>query len=85
MPNAEKELPTIQLCQDPYQVAEDADALVLATEWNEFKQLDFERLFRIMRTPILMDGRNLWDSKQLREIGFTYLGIGQGNHINNNT
>ena len=85
MPNAEKELPTIQLCQDPYQVAEDADALVLATEWNEFKQLDFERLFRIMHTPILMDGRNLWDSKQLREIGFTYLGIGQGNHINNNT
>ncbi len=85
MPNAEKELPSIQLCQDPYQVAEDADALVLATEWNEFKQLDFDRLFRIMHTPILLDGRNLWDSKHLREIGFTYLGIGQGNHVNNNT
>ncbi len=82
MENAEKELPGISLCPDPYQMAEGTDALVLATEWNEFKQLDFERIFKLMRTPVLVDGRNQWDSKRLREMGFTYFGIGQGNHVN---
>ena len=57
------------------------DALVLATEWNEFKQLDFERIYKLMRTPVLVDGRNQWDSVRLRELGFTYFGIGQGNHV----
>jgi UDPglucose 6-dehydrogenase len=81
MENARKELPAIDLCEDPYQMAEGADALVLATEWNEFKQLDFERIFNLMRTPVLVDGRNQWDSVRLRELGFTYFGIGQGNHV----
>ena len=84
MGNAAKELPDIKLCDDPYQTAKDADTLILATEWNEFKQLDFKRLFQLMRTPILVDGRNQWDSENLRAIGFTYFGIGQGNHINGN-
>jgi UDPglucose 6-dehydrogenase len=81
MENAAKELPGISLCPDPYQMAEGVDALVLATEWNEFKQLDFERIHKLMRTPVLVDGRNQWDSKRLREMGFTYFGIGQGNHV----
>lgn len=81
MENAKKELPGIDLCDDPYQMAEGADALVLATEWNEFKQLDFERIYQLMRTPVLVDGRNQWDSARLRELGFTYFGIGQGNHV----
>jgi len=81
MENAAKELPGISLFTDPYQMAEGADALVLATEWNEFKQLDFERIRKLMRTPVLVDGRNQWDSKRLREMGFTYFGIGQGNHV----
>ena len=45
MPEVAKIMPAIKLCSDPYQVAEGADALVLATEWNEFKQIDFERIF----------------------------------------
>jgi UDPglucose 6-dehydrogenase len=81
MENAGKELPGISLYPDPYRMAEGADALVLATEWNEFKQLDFEKIYKLMRTPVLVDGRNQWDSKRLREMGFTYFGIGQGNHI----
>ena len=85
MDNAANELPEITLCDDPYQAAEGADALILATEWNEFKQLDFKKIFKLMRTPVLVDGRNQWDSTQLRNIGFTYFGIGQGNHINGNT
>jgi UDPglucose 6-dehydrogenase len=81
MENAAKELPNIELCEGPYQTAEGADALVLATEWNEFKQLDFEKVFKLLRTPVLVDGRNLWDSQYLRSLGFTYFGIGQGNHV----
>jgi UDPglucose 6-dehydrogenase len=81
MENAAKELPRIELCDDPYQTAEGADALVLATEWNEFKQLDFEKIHKLLRTPVLVDGRNLWDSRYLRSLGFTYIGIGQGNHV----
>jgi UDPglucose 6-dehydrogenase len=82
MENAAKELPNITLCDDPYQAAEGADALVLATEWNEFKQLDFVKIHKLLRTPVLVDGRNLWDSKYLKSIGFTYFGVGQGNHAN---
>jgi len=85
MANAAIELPEITLCDDPYRAANGADALILATEWNEFKQLDFKKIFQLMRTPVIVDGRNQWDSDLLREIGFTYFGIGQGNHINGNT
>lgn len=83
MENARRQLPDLELCDNPYLVAEGADALVLATEWNEFKQLDFQKIFGLMRTPVLVDGRNQWDSNRLRSIGFTYFGIGQGNHIVN--
>jgi UDPglucose 6-dehydrogenase len=67
------------LCEDPYQVADGVDALVLATEWNEFKQLDFKRIKGLMKQPIILDGRNLWDAEHLRSLGFTYSGIGRGN------
>ena len=83
MENAQSELPNATFCRDPYQVAEGADALILATEWNEFKQLDFNRIKKLMRTLIIMDGRNQWDANYLRKAGFTYFGIGQGNHSNN--
>ncbi|HEX2980382.1 MAG TPA: UDP-glucose/GDP-mannose dehydrogenase family protein [Anaerolineaceae bacterium] len=66
------------LCSNPYEVAEGADGLVLATEWNEFKQLDFTRIHDLMRTPVILDGRNLWDAAKLRALGFTYFGVGRG-------
>jgi UDPglucose 6-dehydrogenase len=77
MENAKHVLPSTTLCTNPYDVAEGADALVLATEWNEFKHLNFDRIKKLMRTPIIMDGRNLWDPDQMRELGFTYFGIGR--------
>ena len=79
--NAKKELPGINLFDDVYKMADGADALVLATEWNEFKQLDFEKIFTLMKTPVMIDGRNQWDSTRLRKMGFTYFGVGQGNHV----
>jgi UDPglucose 6-dehydrogenase len=78
MENAAKTLKNITLCESPYQVAEGADALLLATEWNEFKQIDFSRIKKLLRTPVILDGRNLWDAEQLKALGFTYIGIGRG-------
>jgi UDPglucose 6-dehydrogenase len=81
MENAARILKKVKLCKDPYEAAEGADALLLATEWNEFKQLDFKRIRQSMRSPVLMDGRNQWDGNYLRSLGFIYFGVGQGNHI----
>ena len=77
MENAAGILQRVTLCQDPYKAAEGADALVLATAWNEFKQLDFARVKQLMRQPVVMDGRNLWDPESLRALGFTYFGVGR--------
>ena len=68
----------ITLCKNSYEVAEGADALVLVTEWNEFKQLDFKRIRELMRLPILVDGRNAWNPDILRQAGFQYIGVGRG-------
>lgn len=78
MENAAKVLNNVTLCDTPYQVAENADALILATEWNEFKQLDLCKLKTTMKNPVILDGRNLWNSETLEKIGFSYIGIGRG-------
>ena len=78
MPNAAEEMPQLQLCGTPYEVAVEADALVVATPWNEFKQLDMGRIRDSMRQPILIDGRNMYEPVKMREMGFTYRGIGRG-------
>lgn len=80
MENAKTSLPKTRFANSPYDVAKDADALVLATEWNEFKQLDFERIGQLMRGKVILDGRNLWDPDRLRELGFSYFGIGRPNN-----
>jgi len=79
MDNASKTLKNVILCESPYQVAEKADALILATEWNEFKQLDFAKVKELMNQPVILDGRNLWDAKSMKELGFNYMGVGRGN------
>jgi UDPglucose 6-dehydrogenase len=59
-------------------VAEEADALVLVTEWNEFKHLDMARIKGLMRGTVLMDGRNIYDPAAMRDLGFVYRGVGRG-------
>jgi UDPglucose 6-dehydrogenase len=71
-------LPEIELASDPYQLAEGSDALVVCTEWNEFKHLDLARIRDLMREPVLIDGRNIYDPKQMYALGFKYRGIGRG-------
>ena len=78
MENAANVLPKVKLCENPYQVAEGADALILVTDWNEFKQVDFTRIKSLMKNPVIMDGRNLWDEKTLKNMGFQYFGVGRG-------
>ena len=77
MENAARVFKNVKLCENPYQVAEKADAIILATEWNEFKQLDFAKVKSLMNEPIILDGRNLWDADALCDMGFTYMGIGR--------
>jgi UDPglucose 6-dehydrogenase len=67
----------VDFAPDPYAAAAGADALFLVTEWNEFRQPDFERLKRTMKQPVLFDGRNVWDPTKVRAMGFTYHGIGR--------
>ncbi|HET7505829.1 MAG TPA: UDP-glucose/GDP-mannose dehydrogenase family protein [Kofleriaceae bacterium] len=65
------------LVDDPYQAAEGADAVVLITEWHQLRQPDFVRLRQVVRTPLLFDGRNVWDPVEARRVGFEYHGIGR--------
>ncbi len=78
MENARRILDDVTLCGDAYQAAEGADALVIATEWNEFKQLDLPHLKEVMRQPIVVDGRNIYEPEVMRKLGFTYRGMGRG-------
>jgi UDPglucose 6-dehydrogenase len=65
-------------CKDAYQAAKDSDCLLIATEWSEFKELDFKRIKKLMRQPIIVDGRNIYDPKEMKGLGFKYVGIGRG-------
>jgi UDPglucose 6-dehydrogenase len=67
----------IELAADPYAAAEGSDAVVLITEWHELRQPDFARLRKVVRTPVLFDGRNVWDPVEARRKGFKYIGIGR--------
>jgi UDPglucose 6-dehydrogenase len=76
--NAARVSPTLRLCPDPYSLAEGTDALVVVTDWNEFKQLDLPRIRNLMRKPNLIDGRNIYEPAEMKALGFQYRGIGRG-------
>jgi len=69
--------PSIQLFPNNYACLEGADALLLVTEWQAFRNPNFERMKSLMSQPVIFDGRNIYDSDNLREIGFTYYGVGK--------
>ncbi len=82
MPQASKQMPQIQMANDPYDLAKDSDALVVCTEWNEFVHLDLERIRDLMKSPTVVDGRNIYDPTEMGELGFTYLAVGRGYDAN---
>jgi UDPglucose 6-dehydrogenase len=71
-------LPGVVMVSDPYELAEGCDALIVVTEWNEFKQLDLARVRDSMRQPVLFDGRNIYDPDKIQQLGFNYRGFGRG-------
>ncbi len=75
--NSKKIFENVTYCKNPYEVAQGADALVLITEWDEFKELDMERIRNLMVHPVLIDGRNLYSPKEMEEHGFIYKSVGR--------
>jgi len=71
-------LPSVTYCATAYDAAKEADALLVLTEWNEFKQLSMAKIKQLMRRPILLDGRNIYDPADMKARGFIYRGVGRG-------
>lgn len=75
--NARRLMPAVSYCPDPYEAVRESDAVVLLTDWEEFRTLDLARVRRLMRRPVILDGRNVIDPQQVRALGFRYIGIGR--------
>ena len=75
--NAKKVLKGVTFCGDPYLAVKGCDALLVATEWNEFRVLDFEHVKRLLKQPNIIDGRNIYEPDEMRKAGFNYMGVGR--------
>jgi len=63
--------------KDAYEVSQDADLIIILTEWNEFRELNFPKIKNIMKSPNIIDGRNLYDPQTMKAKGFNYMGVGR--------
>jgi UDPglucose 6-dehydrogenase len=70
-------LPGIEYVADEYTAIADADALVIITEWNQFRALDMEKVKNLLRAPKIADLRNIYEPEDMRELGFEYVGVGR--------
>jgi UDPglucose 6-dehydrogenase len=70
-------VPEVEMQRDAYATADGADALIIVTEWNEFRQLDLQRLKESMKRPVIIDGRNLYEPDEMKALGFVYKGVGR--------
>jgi len=71
-------MPEVEICDDVYEMAQGCDALIVVAEWNEFKQLDLEKLQGLLKSPVIYDGRNIYDPALMKHLGFIYRAIGRG-------
>ncbi|MFQ5865492.1 MAG: UDP-glucose dehydrogenase family protein [bacterium] len=79
MEESKKVLPNIIYCRDTYEVAKDCDALIFITEWNQFRSLDLEKIKQLMKSPAIIDLRNIYDPERMKERGFKYTCVGRPN------
>jgi UDPglucose 6-dehydrogenase len=70
-------LPAVDMFDEPYEMAKDCDALMVVTEWNEFKQLDLDKVKSLLKSPVIYDGRNIYEPGRMKEMGFTYRAVGR--------
>jgi len=77
-------MPAVEIYDDVYKMTEGCDALVVVTPWNEFKQLDLEKVQGLLKSPVIYDGRNIYDPKVMKEMGYTYRAIGRATNRNGN-
>jgi len=77
MDNAKTLFPQVAYCKDPYEAAKGADALVIVTEWNQFRNLDLERMKGLLRKPFFFDLRNIYEPEKVKKLGFTYFCVGR--------
>lgn len=77
MENAKAVLNGARFCNDPYETADGSDALVILTEWDEFRHIDLERIRHLLTHPIIIDGRNMFDPKEMEARGFVYKSVGR--------
>ncbi len=71
-------IPAVEMCGNPYELATGCDALVVVTDWNEFKQLDLRRIRDLMAQPVVLDGRNIYDPAKMKSYAIQYRGMGRG-------
>ena len=83
--NAQSIFTGITYCGDAYETAADADVLVLATEWNEFRALNFERIKKALRQPSVVDLRNIYDPQRMKALGFNYISVGRAEDVRKRT
>ena len=67
----------IQFVQSAYEAVNKSDVMIVLTEWNEFRQLDLQKIKSTMRSPNIVDGRNIYDPSKVKQLGFQYLGVGR--------
>ena len=77
MEQAQPMMPQVSMSRDPYAAAEGADAVVIVTEWDAFRALDFKRMRELVRTPTLVDLRNIYEPEEVRSAGFSYVSVGR--------
>ncbi|MFQ5636706.1 MAG: UDP-glucose dehydrogenase family protein [bacterium] len=82
MQKAKEIFPNLAYCEDTYETAKDSDALIFLTEWNQFRSLDLDKIQALMRSPVIIDLRNIYDPGKMREKGFSYTGVGRITHEN---
>lgn len=75
--NAQKIIKDIEFSNDMYGAVKDADLLLILTDWNEFKEADLKKIKSLMKTPNIIDGRNIYDPEKTKELGFSYIGVGR--------
>ncbi len=77
MEKAKDILDSVRFCKDSYDVCKESDCLLILTEWDEFKELDFSKIKKLLKRPFIIDGRNIYEPERLQKLGFNYISIGR--------